>query len=96
LWSHKLLRYLCFIFLIGAYLTNIALLNQNDLYKITFLIQNAFYLIAILSPIFEKKGLRIVIFYIINYFLILNIASGHAFIKYILGKKQVVWTPRKG
>jgi hypothetical protein len=32
----------------------------------------------------------------IRYFLIINLASARAFGKFLLGKKQVIWTPRKG
>jgi cellulose synthase/poly-beta-1,6-N-acetylglucosamine synthase-like glycosyltransferase len=96
LWSHKVLRYLCFIFLVGAYLGNLTLLRESGLYKITFAVQNIAYIGAFLSPFFEKRGHRLRILYVINYFSLLNIAAAHAFMKFALGQKQIVWTPRKG
>ena len=45
---------------------------------------------------FEKKGYNFTLVYLCHYFVLLNIASAHAFIKFILRRKQVVWTPRKG
>lgn len=96
LWSHKVLRYLCFIFLIGVYLTNWALWPENGLYKLFFVLQNMAYLGAVLSPLLEKKGHRQKLLYLLNYFVLLNLASAHAFFKFLLRQKQVVWTPRKG
>ena len=96
LWSHKVLRYLCFVFLIGAYLTNLYLYNQGLFYKLLFVFQTAAYLAALLAPILEKQNIRISLIRLCHYFVLINIASAHAFIKFLLGKKQVMWTPRKG
>jgi len=96
LWSHKVLRYLCFIFLIGAYLANWYLWPKNSFYKLFFILQNMAYFSAVVSPILEKKGHLSRLLYLINYFVLLNLASAHAFIKFVLRQKQVMWTPRKG
>ncbi|MDD2736006.1 MAG: glycosyltransferase family 2 protein [Desulfuromonadaceae bacterium] len=96
LWSHKLLRYLCFIFMAGALSANALLLCSSQLYLAFFVLQSACYLMALLAPYLEKIGAagRLVTFS--RYFLLLNVAAAHAFCKFILGKKQVIWTPRKG
>ena len=94
LWSHKALRYLCFIFLIGTYLGNLLLLSEGTFYRLFFIGQNAAYSGAMISRTLEKRGYRI--FYLLNYFVLLNWASMNAFFKFILGKKQVTWEPRKG
>ena len=96
LWSHKVLRYLCFIFLVGAYFVNLSLWLENDFYKVFFVIQNIAYLGAVMSPVLTKYGRPIKILYFLHYFALLNLASAHAFIKFALGQKQVVWNPRKG
>jgi len=96
LWSHKVLRYLCFIFLAAAFLSNLFLWDVNVFFKIFFLIQCFAYIAGIFSPLLEKKGFKLRVLYIINYFIILNLASAHAFVKYIMGQKMVTWTPRKG
>jgi len=96
LWSHKVLRYMCFVFLLGAYLTNLTLWSDSSLYNLFFIAQNIAYIGAILSPILEKKGFQSKILYLLYYFVLLNIAAAHAFIKFLLRQKQVVWTPRKG
>jgi len=96
LWSHKVLRYLCFIFMAGVFVTNALLLCRSQFYTAFFALQIVCYLTALLAPYLEKIGLagRLVTFS--RYFLLLNVASAHAFCKFILGKKQVIWTPRKG
>jgi len=96
LWSHKVLRYLCFIFLLTAYLSNCMLMHQNGFYYFLFIFQNIAYLSAAASPFIEKKGHKIKMLYFLNYFVLLNLAAAHAFIKFLFRKKQVLWTPRKG
>jgi cellulose synthase/poly-beta-1,6-N-acetylglucosamine synthase-like glycosyltransferase len=96
LWSHKVLRYLSFIFLIGLYISNLTLWAQNGYYKILFILQNLFYLSAFISLFFEKKGYSYRLISLINYFLLLNLASCHAFLKFIFRLKQFIWIPRKG
>ena len=96
LWSHKLLRYLCFVFLLLAYVSNSMLWHENYVFKATFIIQNLGYLVALTLPFMEKHGLsgRVLVFS--RYFMLLNLAAAHAFGKFLLGKKQVLWVPRKG
>jgi len=96
LWSHKVLRYLCFVFLLGAFTTNLALLTETLFYKIMFVLQTACYCGAIIAAYFEKRGYQVKLLYFLHYFLLLNIASAHAFLKFISGKKQILWVPRKG
>ena len=96
LWSHKVLRYLCFLFLVVAYLTNLSLWFQGPIYKMLFLSQNLLYVGAVLSPIFSKRGFRPRLLYLSNYFVLLNVSSAHAFLKFLSGKKQTFWAPRKG
>lgn len=96
IWSHKVLRYLCFFFLITAYCSNLLLLQEGIFYKLFFILQNLAYVAALTSPMLEARGLSNKILYFTYYFVLLNVASGHAFLKFIMGKKQVVWTPRKG
>lgn len=96
LWSHKMLRYLCFIFLVGAYVTNLMLWSEGSFYKSLFILQNMAYLGTIVSPLVEHKGHNSRVLYLLNYFALLNLAAAHAFFKFLIGQKQVMWTPRKG
>ena len=95
-WSHKVLRYLCFVFLMVAYVANLLIWAESILYKIAFVLQTACYIGALISVILERMDRKIYILYFFHYFVILNVAAGHAFLKFIMGEKQVMWTPRKG
>lgn len=96
LWSHKVLRYFCFLFFLGVYLSNVALYGSHSIYRVSFMLQNLFYLAAFLSPFLEKKGHRIRILQLANYLVLINVAAAHGAVKLLLGQRQVTWTPRKG
>ncbi len=95
LWSHKVLRYLCFLFLFISFWANLCLIAR-PIYLFVFILQVAAYAAAALSPIVPKTIHYIKVFYFCHYFVLLNIASAHAFLKFLMGKKQIVWSPRKG
>jgi len=96
LWSHKVLRYLCFIFLLTAYCSNAILISHGKMYEMVFVVQNIAWLGAFVSPLLQKAGMEIKVLYFCYYFALINLAAGHAFIKFLMGKKQVIWNPRKG
>ena len=95
-WSHKVLRYFCFVFLIGTYLANAGLWSVSVSYKLLFILQNLGYAVAILFPILHRMWRPLKILYPLNYFTLLNLAATHAFLKFLMGQKQVIWTPRRG
>ena len=96
LWSHKLLRYLCFVFMAGALVSNLLLVAHGSFYAICLLLQIIAYAGALLIPWLETRGYHWGLLNFARYFLLLNVAAAHAFGKFICGKKQVLWTPRKG
>lgn len=96
LWSHKVLRYLCFVFLCVAYATNALMMGKNLFFSSFFLVQSVCYLAAFSAPFLERRGISNSLVSFARYFFLLNLASAHACMKFLLGKKQVLWTPRKG
>ena len=96
LWSHKVLRYLCFVFLVVAYATNLMLWENSYGYKMFFALQNVAYLAALVMPLLERNGAGCRAFTFARYFVLLNVAAAHAFGKFLRGEKQAIWTPRKG
>ena len=96
LFSHKVLRYGCFVFILLTYLTNIFLIGDGGLYLAFFIIQTLAVVIMIMSFYSSKPVLNKKIFNLLQYYFITNIASAHAVLKFIAGKKQVIWHPRKG
>lgn len=96
LWSHKVLRYLCFLFLIMLAFSNLLILGKNGWYSLFMLIQAAGYLCAAGESWIAQKGFSNSAVRFAHYFVLINIAAAHAFLKFITGQKQVIWTPRKG
>ena len=96
LWSHKVLRYGCFLFLLMAYGTNLLLWPTESFYKTMFIIQNLAYIAALIGLYREKNGSPTGILKFFTYFLLINCACAHAFIKFATGRKQILWNPRKG
>ncbi|MDY6903896.1 MAG: glycosyltransferase family 2 protein [Thermodesulfobacteriota bacterium] len=96
LWSHKVLRYLCFIFLVGAYGFNLLLVTTHFIFGLLFFLQTAAYACALISPLLEKRGLQTGFLYLFYYFTLINYSAAVGFIKFLRGQKQVFWTPRKG
>lgn len=94
LFSHKLLRYLAFIPLIIAFVSNGFITGEDAFYYFTFAIQVGFYAAAAyvsLSPGQYNKWLTLA-----HYFCVINIAALMAFIKFSKGEKIVIWKPRAG
>ena len=96
LWSHKVLRYACFAFLAGAFVSNALLWNVHLLFKLCLIAQLAGYTGSALSPILEKRGIRVRILFFLRYFVLINSSAAAGAYKFLRGHKQVFWTPRKG
>ena len=94
LWSHKVLRYLSFVFLAGAYIGNALLVPEASFYAFLFTMQTLGYAVGLAAPLASNRGFRLA--HMIHYFVLINVAAMHAFFKFVSGQKQVVWTPRKG
>jgi cellulose synthase/poly-beta-1,6-N-acetylglucosamine synthase-like glycosyltransferase len=96
LFSHKHLRYMAYLFMASAYVSNLILAYSDPNYLFFFLAQSVCYGSALVAFLLEKNGFRCGPFYIPYYFTLLNLASAHATYKFIRRQKQVLWTPRKG
>ena len=94
--SHKVLRYLAILFLIGLFVSSMWLCSNNVFYTSALITQTIFYSMALLSAVSQELTRRIKLLYIPYYFTLINVAAGHSLVKFLLGKKQIIWTPRKG
>jgi cellulose synthase/poly-beta-1,6-N-acetylglucosamine synthase-like glycosyltransferase len=94
--SHKLLRYLVFLFLAATYVSSAYLSSRHIAFRAVYHAQNAMYFLAAFSLLLERFGWRFRGLYVPYYFTLLNVASAHAAVKFLLGQKKVLWTPRKG
>jgi cellulose synthase/poly-beta-1,6-N-acetylglucosamine synthase-like glycosyltransferase len=91
--SHKLLRYIAFIPLLLAFVSN-GFITHNAFYALTFLIQILFYGSAAFVSL--NDGTKNRWLGLANYFCLINIASAMAFVKFLKGEKIVLWKPRVG
>lgn len=96
LFSHKLLRYFVFLFLILLFSSNLFLLNEGGFFILLFSLQSIFYLFALLGFALDRLKFKTKLFYIPYYFSLINCAAGIAFIKFLFRKKQIMWQPRIG
>ena len=98
LFSHKVLRYLAFLFQAAALISNIYLAVQPALHLMWGLVlvgQVGFYSLAAFGHFMNKHGHSLPrLVGMIYYLCVVNLASAQAFGKFLLGKKQVTWKPR--
>ncbi len=92
--SHKLLRYLAFIPLFLALISNGLITGEGWFYQLAFIAQIIFYSAAAFVSL--NDGTKNKWLALTNYFCLINIAAAMAFIKFIKGEKIVIWKPRVG
>lgn len=92
--SHKLLRYLLFMPLLAILASSIILAFSSLFFLFVALSQTAFYCVTAISLLLNREIKGLIGF--VNYFNILNFACLIAFVKFISGKKIVIWKPRVG
>ncbi len=93
LFSHKVLRYLAFVPLVLAFISNVALLGQGAFYNLALLTQIAFYLLALYgnNNADNNKWVGLA-----HYFCLINFAAAIASLRFLKGEKIVIWKPRQG
>jgi cellulose synthase/poly-beta-1,6-N-acetylglucosamine synthase-like glycosyltransferase len=95
LWSHKVMRYLVPLFLIFIFIASGFLAPRNAFYAALFVAQVAFYLAALVSAALEKFGLTVRLLALPQYFVITNLASLIAFVKFMSGESYTRWEPSR-
>lgn len=93
--SHKLLRYLAFVFLPIAFVTNMMLVAEPA-YALLGTAQVLIYTLAVigLKPGLSRALHRLTV--VPTYFLVTNVAFTIATIKFLLGETMATWQPRAG
>ncbi len=87
--SHKLLRWLSPIFMMGLFISNLLLLS-SFLYQITLILQVSFYASA-MGAVFMESLRNKAVFYFPYYFCSLNLAAGIGLKRFILRQQTVNW-----
>jgi cellulose synthase/poly-beta-1,6-N-acetylglucosamine synthase-like glycosyltransferase len=93
--SHKVIRWFGPFLLIGAFLSNIALLPDSNFYKLLFLLQLIVTILPFIDFILKKFHLHIVFLRFITHFYTMNLSLLIGFIKSIRGVKSNVWKPTR-
>jgi cellulose synthase/poly-beta-1,6-N-acetylglucosamine synthase-like glycosyltransferase len=91
-WNHKLLRWAVPWFMLGAFVTNAALLRQGPLFAGLFVLQLMGYGLAgaaALLPVLRRiSPIRILYFFVLS-----NVALAFASIDFLKGRRVVQWEP---
>jgi cellulose synthase/poly-beta-1,6-N-acetylglucosamine synthase-like glycosyltransferase len=95
LWSHKVMRYMVPLFLIAIFVTTGFLAPRSLFYAALFVAQLAFYFAALVSWLLEKFGLSVRLLALPQYFVITNLASLIAFVKFMSGETYSRWEPMR-
>lgn len=100
--SHKVLRWalapisLFLLFAVNAWLVvDLELWQSNHFFIIFFYVQLICYVIALLGWYFENKRIRLKLFFIPYYFVMINYASIRGIFRYVKGKQSVNWEKSK-
>ena len=93
--SHKLLRYLVPLFLVGAFLSNLALLGGGMLYAATFAAQALLYGLAAAGHLLRETRAGGALPLMIPYFFCFtNLAAFLGILSVLVGRREVAWATR--
>jgi len=92
---HKVLRYLLLVPLALMLISSAILAIASAFYAAVFIAQAAGYALAVAAWL-SRGRLRLRAARAAFYFSLVNLAAGAALVGFLRGRKQVLWTPRKG
>lgn len=90
--SHKLLRWLVPLLLLGVFATNLLLLGQSPIYVVTLIAQVAFYLLALLGHSMRTRPQMPAFVSVPYYFCLVNIASALGIVDAYRGRTYATWS----
>lgn len=96
LFSHKVLRYLAFVFILSLYACASFLWNTGHVYRTAFVIQTVGFAAAFFGYGAARRGVSNRFLAMPFYFALVNCAALHAVVKFLRGERPRIWTPRLG
>jgi cellulose synthase/poly-beta-1,6-N-acetylglucosamine synthase-like glycosyltransferase len=90
---HKVLRYFVPVLLLVALISNWFAWHDDNIWKYTFILQAAGYTTAIAGWIGDRLRVKMGPIALPYYFVLVNIATAAAFIKFMRGEAHVIWEP---
>ena len=91
-WSHKVMRWAVPWFMVLVFIANFWLLGEGPVYVLALVVQSLFYILAGLPRIWRRAN-SILPIRLANFFLESNIATAHAAVLVVKGKKIEAWQP---
>jgi len=91
--SHKVMRYLVPVFLIALFAASVSLSSVSIPYRIFFVAQSIGYVCGAMSWLLENLGVRNRILALPHYFVLANVASLIAMVKFLRGERYARWEP---
>jgi cellulose synthase/poly-beta-1,6-N-acetylglucosamine synthase-like glycosyltransferase len=91
--SHKVLRYAVPIFLMLIFISSAILAFQSRFFLVFLALQIAFYLMALVGWILERRGMKSGVLTMPLYFTLANLASLIGFYKFLRGERYARWEP---
>lgn len=93
LWSHKVLRYSSPFVWIGALIANALLVDYHAAYLLFFIAQCGIIAAGVAGYLLQSRNRHLGVLAKPYYFLLTNLASLIAALRYLRGERMVVWTP---
>lgn len=94
-WSHKVLRWMGPLFLLGAFFSLLSLSFSGTFYLILLIVYASIFLVPVLDLILKKLNLHINFLRFITHFLVMNLAMAIGMLRFVKGVKTNVWQPTK-
>jgi cellulose synthase/poly-beta-1,6-N-acetylglucosamine synthase-like glycosyltransferase len=92
--SHKFLRWIVGVFMVGVLVSSLFLLSEG-FYMTIFVLQIAFYLAAMGGYILEKSGMKVKLLYVPYFFCLVNAAAISGVASMLFGEKLSTWEKAK-
>ncbi|HRJ28973.1 MAG TPA: glycosyltransferase family 2 protein [Cyclobacteriaceae bacterium] len=90
--SHRVLRWsLTPVALMTVFIANAILVRGSVFFQITFMLQSAFYLLAIAGYLLRNKKIPIKGFFVPYYFTMMNVSVFAGLLRLMKGKQTVIW-----
>ena len=96
IFSHKILRYMAFLFLIAALISNVLLAKFSDFYQSLLIVQVLVYAVAVLGLLRVLPAWLRRITVVPSYLLMSYAAFALASFKFLRGDVMAIWRPRAG
>jgi cellulose synthase/poly-beta-1,6-N-acetylglucosamine synthase-like glycosyltransferase len=94
--SHKVLRYLGFVFMLGAIVSNVVLAQTDGFYQTLLALQLAAYGLALVGLARRLPGWLAKVSVVPSYLVLSNTAFAVAAFRFLRGDTMAVWRPRAG